>query len=75
MLPPGPEIDSLPPAHFGGDFQAQGVQPDEAGRVILVVGPGRVAQTFASACITQRVDKNLAQSCSTPGEPGKWKQN
>jgi len=30
------------PMHLGRDFQAQGVQADEAGGVVLVVGLGRV---------------------------------
>ena len=28
--------------HLGGDFQAEAVEADEAGGVVLVVGPGRV---------------------------------
>ena len=30
------------PLHLRGDFQSQGVEPDEAGGVVLVVGLGRV---------------------------------
>jgi len=46
--------------HLRGDFQAEGVEPDEAGGVVLVAGLGRVGFHRGVHLFIQTVAANLS---------------